>query len=323
MENQCHLQSQTPPALHCTFFLTPVLPTSYTIQRIGPTTGPRLKARSDNISHETSRPIREGLEPVRRTKVYAEVASQIHRLIAQGRLEPGDRLPPERELAEMFGVSRTSVRDAIRVLEMRGLVEPRHGDGTVVKQIPIDALVTPLAEALAASKDLTADLFDMRRMLEPPLARVAALRATDEDITAMEHILSRQAERVRAGGIAIEEDNAFHYRIGTAAKNQVVLRLMDVVMDLLRESRARSLQGPGRAEKSLNGHRRILSAISDRAPDAAAEAMRLHIEEIEQVLSLPGESGSGGRARAGTYDEKADRVSGACRGARSTSGAGA
>jgi len=232
------------------------------------------------------------LEPVRRTKVYAEVASQIHRLIAQGRLEPGDRLPPERELAEMFGVSRTSVRDAIRVLEMRGLVEPRHGEGTVVKQIPIDAIVGPLADALAASKDLTADLFDMRRMLEPPLARVAALRATDEDITAMENILARQAERVRAGGIAIEEDNAFHYRIATAAKNQVVLRLMDVVMDLLRESRARSLQGPGRAERSLDGHRRILSAIRDRAPDAAVESMRLHIEEIEQVLSLPGEPGS-------------------------------
>lgn len=238
------------------------------------------------------------MEPVRRTKVYAEVASQIHRLIAQGRLEPGDRLPPERELAEMFGVSRTSVRDAIRVLEMRGLVEPRHGEGTVVKQIPIDAIVGPLADALAASKDLTADLFDMRRMLEPPLARVAALRATDEDITAMETILARQAERVRAGGIAIEEDNAFHYRIATAAKNQVVLRLMDVVMDLLRESRARSLQGPGRAEMSLDGHRRILSAIRDRAPDAAAESMRLHIEEIEQVLSLPGEPGSGQAARS-------------------------
>lgn len=238
------------------------------------------------------------MEPVRRTKVYAEVASQIHRLIAQGRLEPGDRLPPERELAEMFGVSRTSVRDAIRVLEMRGLVEPRHGEGTVVKQIPIDAIVGPLADALAASKDLTADLFDMRRMLEPPLARVAALRATDEDITAMENILARQAERVRAGGIAIEEDNAFHYRIATAAKNQVVLRLMDVVMDLLRESRARSLQGPGRAEMSLEGHRRILSAIRDRAPDAAAESMRLHIEEIEQVLSLPGEPGSGQAARS-------------------------
>jgi GntR family transcriptional repressor for pyruvate dehydrogenase complex len=221
---------------------------------------------------------------VRKTKVYAEVAGQIHRLIAEGRLKPGDKLPPERELAEVFGVSRTSVRDAIRVLEVQGLVEPRHGEGTVVRQIAIDAIVNPLADALAQTKDLTADLFDMRKMLEPPLARAAAFRATAEDVRALEEIIERQTRRVRAGDIAIEEDNEFHYRIATAAKNQVVLRVMDVVMDLLRESRARSLQHPGRAESSLEGHRRILAAIRDRDPDGAAERMRAHIEEIEQFL---------------------------------------
>jgi GntR family transcriptional repressor for pyruvate dehydrogenase complex len=226
----------------------------------------------------------------------------------------------------MFGVSRTSVRDAIRVLEMRGLVEPRHGEGTLVKQIPIDAIISPLADALAASKDLIADLFDMRRMLEPPLARVAALRATDEDIEAMEGILSRQSERVGAGGIAIEEDNAFHYQIAAAAKNQVVLRVMDVVMDLLQESRARSLQGAGRAERSLDGHRRILSAIRGRKPDAAAEAMQLHIEEIQQVLSLPGRSsGSDQAARDGKSArvQKARRAPRTPRGVRTMSAAGA
>jgi GntR family transcriptional repressor for pyruvate dehydrogenase complex len=250
-----------------------------------------------------SSPIRDDLEPVRRTKIYAEVAAQIHRLIAEGRLEPGDRLPPERELAETFGVSRTSVRDAIRVLEMRGLVEPRHGDGTRVKQVPIAAIVNPLAEALAASKDLTADLFDMRKLLEPPLARAAALRASPEDIDALAAILERQTARVAAGASAIEEDNLFHYRLAAAAKNQVVLRLVDVVMDLLRESRARSLQTPGRAGKSLQGHRRILASIRARDPEGAARAMRSHIEEIEQVLALPkraapGDEGGGAR-RAG------------------------
>ena len=233
------------------------------------------------------RPVLEDLAPVRRTKVYAEVASQIHRLIADGRLKPGDRLPPERDLADMFGVSRTSVRDAIRVLEMRGLVEPRHGEGTVVRQIPIDAIVSPLADALAASKDLAADLFDMRKILEPPLARAAAVRATSEDIGALEEILARQAARIAASEVAIAEDDAFHYRIATAAKNQVVLRVVDVIMDLLRESRARSLQGPGRAQKSLEGHRRILAAIRGRDPEAAAEGMRAHIEEIEQILFPP------------------------------------
>ena len=260
-------------------------------------------------------------EPVKRTKVYAEVASQISRLIEAGRVKPGDRLPPERELAEMFGVSRTSVRDAIRVLEMRGLVEPRHGEGTVVKQVPIDAIVSPLADALVSSKNLTADLFDMRKMLEPPLARAASLRATGEDLKAMRDILKRQAGRVRAGEIAIEEDNAFHYRIATAARNHVVLAVMDLVMELLQESRARSLQGPGRVEKSLDGHRRILLAIRNGDPDLAEEAMRLHIEEIEQVLS-PQESAAQDqsvRAETPVRGETADRPSDAPS-RRSTSG---
>ncbi len=231
------------------------------------------------------RSLQDDLEPVRRTKVYSEVASQIHRLIAEGRLQPGDKLPPERELAEMFGVSRSSVRDAIRVLEMRGLVEPKHGEGTLVRQVPLDAIVSPLADVLSASKDLTADLFDMRKILEPPVARAAALRATREDVAALEEILGRQAKRVQAEEVAIAEDNEFHYRIATAAKNRVVLRVIDVVMDLLRESRVRWLQGPGRAKSSLAGHRQILDAIRRRDPDGAAEAMRAHIEEIETILA--------------------------------------
>jgi GntR family transcriptional regulator, transcriptional repressor for pyruvate dehydrogenase complex len=254
---------------------------------VPPYLGLREPPRRTPISASALRPITEKLEPVRKTKVYTEVAGQIHRLIAEGRLNPGDKLPPERELAEVFGVSRTSVRDALRVLETQGLVEPRHGEGTVVRQIPIDAIVTPLADAVTASKDLTAALFDMRKMLEPPVARAAAFRATDEDVAALEQILARQAERVRAGAIAIEEDNAFHYRIAAAAKNQIVLRIMDVMMDLLRESRARWLQRPGRAEKSVEGHRGILEAIRGRDPDSAAERMRAHIEEIEQAVSSP------------------------------------
>lgn len=230
------------------------------------------------------KPLRDELEPVRRTKIYAEVASQIHRLLADGRVKPGDRLPPERELAEMFGVSRTSVRDAIRILEMHGLVEPRQGEGTVVKRNPVEGVVSPLAGALSLSEDLTADLFDMRKILEPPLAQVAALRATNEDIEALEEILDKQAARVRAAEIAIDEDTAFHYRLATVSKNRVIPRVMDVIMDLLRDSRARSLQGARRAEKSLEGHRRIMEAIKQRDGEAAAVRMREHIEEIESIL---------------------------------------
>ncbi|HKX18033.1 MAG TPA: FadR/GntR family transcriptional regulator [bacterium] len=236
------------------------------------------------IASGTASSIQADLGPIRKTKVYAEVAAQIQRLIAEGRLKPGDKLPPERELAEIFGVSRSSVRDAIRVLEVQGLVEPRHGDGTVVREIPIDRLVRPLADAFSAGKDQLADLFDMRKMLEPPLARAAAFRATDEDVRALEQVVERQTQRVRAGELALEDDHEFHCRITATAKNEVVLRTMDILMDLLRDSRRRSLQGPGRAEKSLEGHRRILDAIKRRDPEAAAQQMRAHIEEIEGTL---------------------------------------
>lgn len=230
------------------------------------------------------KPFRDELEPVRRTKIYVEVASQIHRLIADGRVKPGERLPPERELAEMFDVSRASVRDAIRILEMHGLVQPRQGEGTVIRRDPVEGVMSPLADALSLSRDLTADLFDMRKILEPPLARVAALRATNEDIEALEKILDKQAARVRAAEIAIDEDTAFHYRLATVSKNRVIPRVMDVIMDLLLGSRARSLQGARRSEKSLEGHRRIVEAIKQGDAAAAEAAMHRHLSEIEKIV---------------------------------------
>jgi GntR family transcriptional repressor for pyruvate dehydrogenase complex len=107
-------------------------------------------------------------------------------------------------------------------------------------------------------------------------------------VRALEEIVEHQTHRVAAGQVAIEEDTAFHYRIATAAKNQVVLRTMDILMELLSDSRVRSLQAPGRAQKSLEGHRRILDAIRRRDPEAAAVRMRQHIEEIEGTLFAHG-----------------------------------
>lgn len=223
-------------------------------------------------------------QPVRRTRVYEAVAAQIQKQIADGTLRPGDRLPSERELAEAFGVSRASVRDAIRVLELAGLVVPRQGEGTVVRELTHDSVVSPLASALVRRKDLLADLLDVRRIIEPALAHRAAERATDDDIQAMEEILQRQGAKVRKGEPGIDEDTAFHYRLATAARNQVILKVMDVLMDLLREGRARALQVQGRPQRSLEGHRRILAAVRRRDPVAARRAMEQHLEEIGEIL---------------------------------------
>jgi len=220
-------------------------------------------------------------EAIRRSKVYEEVAKQLERLILK-KLQPGDKLPAERELAEMFGVSRSSIRDAIRSLELVGLVEPRQGAGTVVREVSAESLVNPLTTVLARQQ--ISELLDFRKMLEPPLAARAATHASVEEITEMEEILRRQDDKLRRGELAIEEDSEFHYNVAMASDNSVVLKVLDVLMDLLRETRERALQVEGRPQKSLAGHRRILMAIKRRDPAAAEDAMRRHIQDVEKIV---------------------------------------
>jgi len=228
-------------------------------------------------------PVKSDFEVIRRPKVYEAVAKQLERFIVQ-KLNAGDRLPSERELAEMLQVSRSSVRDAIRSLEMMGLVEPRQGAGTIVRQQSAESPVSPFADVLKRRQERVAELLDFRKMLEPPLAARAATHVSPEEIVEMEEILQRQKEKLSLGEAAIAEDAEYHYSIALASGNSVVLKVIDILMDLLRDTRARSLQVPGRSEKSLAGHRRILSAIKRHDAEAAKSAMRRHIEDIEEIV---------------------------------------
>ncbi len=220
---------------------------------------------------------------IRKGKVHEEVARQIEKLILE-KLHPGDKLPSERELTELLGVSRSSIRDGLRRLELVGMVEPRQGAGTVVREISPDVLVSPLAKVISNRKQMVAELLDFRKMLEPPLAARAARNATKEDIVRMEDILRRQAEKLRGGSLAVEEDSEFHYAISTASGNSVVLKVLDVIMDMLRETRAQSLQTAGRPQKSIAGHRRIMTAIKRRNGPAAEKAMQQHLKEVEGMV---------------------------------------
>lgn len=222
-------------------------------------------------------------ETVRRNKVYEDVARQIERLILK-KLRPGDKLPSERELAEMLAVSRSSIRDAIRRLELMGMVEPRQGAGTIVREISSDSLANPLATALKRKEEQVGELLDFRRMLEPPLAARAATHASADEAAEMEEILARQEEKLRRGESAITEDSEFHYAVALASGNSVVLKVLDILMDLLRDTRERSLQLEGRPQKSLAGHRKILAAIKRHDAEAAKDAMRRHIEDVEEIV---------------------------------------
>jgi GntR family transcriptional repressor for pyruvate dehydrogenase complex len=228
-------------------------------------------------------PLKSGFEVIRRNKVYEEVAKQIERLILK-KLKPGDKLPSERELAEMLQVSRSSIRDAIRGLELMGLVEPRQGAGTIVRELSAETLTNPFASVLKHKQQLVGELLDFRKMLEPPLAARAATHASPDELSEMEEILQRQEAKLSHGEVAIAEDAEFHYTIALASGNSVVLKVLDLLMDLLRDTRERSLQLKGRPQKSLAGHRRILAAIKRHDAEAAKAAMRRHIEDVEEIV---------------------------------------
>ncbi len=225
----------------------------------------------------------QGLEAIARTRVYTEVVRQLQEKVIS-KLRPGDLLPSERELVQTFGVSRGSIRDAIRSLEAVGLLEPRQGVGTVVCD-PAKSLATnQLAGALIDKRQTVVELLEVRNILEPPIAGRAAGHATPDELAELEVILSRQEEKIRRHELAIDEDSAFHYCLALAADNSVVLKIIDVLMDLLRETRERSLQAEGRQEKSLAGHRQILAALKQGDAAAAESAMRRHLSEIEKIV---------------------------------------
>ena len=228
-------------------------------------------------------PAKFDFEVIRKGKVYEEVAKQIERLILK-KLKPGDKLPSERELAETLQVSRSSIRDAILGLELVGMVESRQGAGTIVRELATDSFTNPFSDALKRRQKSVGELLDFREMLEPPLAARAAVHASADEISEMEGILQRQEDKQEHGEVTIAEDAEFHYTVALASGISVVLKVIDILMELLRETRERSLQVEGRSQKSIAGHRRILAAIKRRDAEAAKAAMRRHIKDIEEIV---------------------------------------
>ncbi len=218
------------------------------------------------------------MAPIRRERIPESIVAQVQERLEKGELRPGDQLPSERLLAEQFQVSRASVREALRSLELLGVTQSRAGGGTFLRVASPDALLRPLA-ALARAHDL-GDVLEVRELLEPPLAALAAKRATDEDIRALREVLRQQEDRVRRGESFVQEDTRFHYLVAQAAKNELVLRMLHVIMDVLSASRDEWLQSPERANASLEGHRELLAAIERKNAQAARSASADHVHHV-------------------------------------------
>ena len=224
------------------------------------------------------------IEPIKKTRVADEIADRIRQLILHGTFPPGQPLPAERALAERFGVSRGSVRDAFRTLETIGLLVTRHGQGTFPQELNVARLVAPLTSVLSYRQDLQDELSDVRRMFEPAVAHVAARRVTDQDLAELERILDAQRRKLKTGRSAIAEDTAFHEVLARATRNRVVISIMATLNDLLVESRKLTLKQKGRPGRSIVGHEAVVAALRRRDGDAAADAMRDHIDQIAGLL---------------------------------------
>jgi GntR family transcriptional repressor for pyruvate dehydrogenase complex len=226
------------------------------------------------------------LKVVEKKRAYEDIVRQVIALIEEGKLKRGDQLPSERDLTEIFKVSRTTVREAIRTLESMKLLQCRQGTGTYVLASSEEDLIQPLAAALFNAKDDIRDIFYTRKIIEPHVAQLAAENATPEDIEKMENILRTQKECIERGENIIETDSAFHSIVAGAAKNRVIERLSLALVDLLKQARKEYLaddESNGRSKESLAGHRRILSAVKKGDSEEAKKAMSQHLEDIERI----------------------------------------
>lgn len=245
-------------------------------------------------------------KPVKKTRVYEEIVAKIKDMIEKGRFKSGDQLPVERELAEVFRVSRSSVREALRSLESQGFLESRQGNGTYIANLPVESLVNPLATVIFSEKDGQRELFEMRRLIEPQLAYLAAERATPDDIQTLEKILDLQEREIAKGEAATDVDKNFHYILAKATKNKFLIRITDNIMDLLVESRDKYLQVEGRPEKSVYRHRQVLEAIKAGDREGAMRLMRDHLMDIESSL-FPATAGNRKKSKGEFVENRLER----------------
>jgi GntR family transcriptional repressor for pyruvate dehydrogenase complex len=229
-------------------------------------------------------------KPIRTKRLYQEIVEQIRELMTGGQLKPGDKLLSERDLAERLQVSRPSVREAIRSLELMGFVEIRRGGGTFVRDVNADEIIRPLAMFLAVERSSLLEMFEVRRVFETAAARMAAERASPEEVRRMEAALETMRERLVAHDSekGEEADVEFHYAIAEATHNALLVRLFRTLsaeftraVSVARRELYVHEDNPG---KLVAQHRRIYRAIRDQDAELAARAMREHLNYAEREL---------------------------------------
>jgi GntR family transcriptional repressor for pyruvate dehydrogenase complex len=217
------------------------------------------------------------LKPIQKTKVYEAIVEQIKANIENGVWPEGTQLPSERELAEQLNIGRPSVREALRVLEVMGLIEIRQGQGTFVMERSTQSKQIQLLESMLQEDNHVVELMEVREFFEPQIALIAAQSATEEDIRRLERILEQMEKVVEDGGTGVDENIEFHLALTKAIGNRVLLQVHQLLLYLSRDPVEQFFQVPGRLARSLEGHREVLQAIKERNPQQAQQRMLEHL----------------------------------------------
>ncbi len=224
------------------------------------------------------------LQAVTKTKFHEQIVDQVQALIEKGRLKHGDQLPPERELAGIFKVSRHSVREAIRVLEQKKVLKSRPGSGTFIILENESSVVESLASAILREKNTLSEIFQFRELLEPQIAGLAARNAKKKDIMVLEDLLERQQKELDNTRVSKELDEKFHLALAKATGNSVLLQVLELFGHILLKSRHENSQSPHRNKLSVKGHKKILNAIKDGDSKAANKMMADHLQAIRELV---------------------------------------
>lgn len=229
-------------------------------------------------------------EPIRPKKISEEIVEQIKGLISRGELKPGERIPSERDLATMLGVSRPSVREAIMVLEAMGFLDSRQGGGTFIRTLTESTIADPLAK-LFEQKDprMLHALAEVRMGLETWSAFLAAQRAEDREIAEMRRLYAIMEQQAASGGWDAEVDARFHYAITAATHNTVQIHVLDTIHSLFQTTIQVALtefyRRVGYLERLLTQHREIVEAIADHDPERARQKMMNHLTMVEEKMA--------------------------------------
>jgi GntR family transcriptional repressor for pyruvate dehydrogenase complex len=220
---------------------------------------------------------------IKSMRVSDQIVSQIQTQIVEGELSPCQKLPNETELAQQFGVSRASVRDALMILESKGLVERRKNGGTFLCRYCLEKILAAIDIPHKLDSELFEDLYEAREILEIKVGELACERADKLDLMKMERTLEMMQQSLARGGSGIKADILFHQCVAMATKNQIIAGLVRSLGTTMEAMRTKTLAYPGRLEKCLAEHHAIYMAIKDRDAPRCADLMRQHFSAVAEI----------------------------------------